>query len=32
VVFGDEIEAWMQTETMHIFKPLVLLFFWMLIR
>ncbi len=31
VVFGDEIEAWMQTETMHIFKPLVLLF-WMLIR
>jgi len=31
VVFGDEIEAWMQTETMHIFKPLVLLF-WMLVR
>ncbi len=31
VVFGDEIESWMQNETMHIFKPLVLLF-WMFIR
>ncbi len=31
VVFGDEIEGWMQTETMHIFKPLVLLF-WMFVR
>jgi len=26
VVFGDEIEAWMQNETLHIFRPVVLLF------
>ena len=31
VVFGDEIEAWMQNETLHIFRPVVLLF-WMLSR
>lgn len=31
VVFGDEIEAWMQHEAMHIFRPVVLLF-WMLSR
>ncbi|HEY6971736.1 MAG TPA: YihY/virulence factor BrkB family protein [Candidatus Angelobacter sp.] len=31
VVFGDEIEAWIQINTMHIFRPLVWLIF-MLIR
>ena len=31
VVFGDEIEAWMQREAMHIFRPVVFLF-WMLVR
>ena len=31
VVFGDEIEVWMQQKTMHFFRPLVWLFF-MLVR
>jgi len=31
VAFGNQIEDWMQRETMHIFRPLVF-FFWVVVR